>query len=76
MTRFIEGECRTQATLFPDQLDDYVTEENPVRGIDGCVEELDLATLGFKTQAEVTGRPGYHCATLLKIYVYGYLNRV
>jgi transposase len=76
MARFIEGECRTQATLFPEQLDEYVTEENPVRVIDVFVDELDLATPGFKTQAEVTGRPGYHCATLLKIYVYGYLNRV
>ena len=76
MTRFIEGECRTQATLFPEQLDEYVTEENPVRVIDVFIDELDLATLGFKTEAEVTGRPGYDCATLLKIYVYGYLNRV
>ena len=76
MTGFIEGENRTQATLFPEQLDEYVTEENPVRVIDVFVDELDLRSLGFKTDPEDTGRPGYHPATLLKLYVYGYLNQV
>ena len=76
MTGFIEGECRTQATLFPERLDDYIAEESPVRVIDVFVDELDLGSLRFKTVPEDTGRPPYHPATLLKIYVYGYLNRV
>ena len=76
MTNFIEGACRTQATLFPERLEDYVSEENAARVIDVFIDELDLTALGFKTQPEVIGRPAYHPATLLKIYVYGYLNRV
>jgi transposase len=63
--------------LFPERLDDYLAEDNPVRAIDVFVEELDLARLGFgRVEPETTGRPAYHPATLLKIYVYGYLNRV
>ena len=77
MKRFIEGEDRQQATLFPDSLEDYVTEDNPVRIIDAFIDELDLQALGFAGAVpEVTGRPAYHPATLLKIYLYGYLNRV
>jgi transposase len=76
MTDFIEGECRNQATLFPERLDDYISEESPVRVIDVFVDELDIGSLGFKDQPEVTGRPAYHPTTLLKIYIYGYLNRV
>ena len=76
MTSFIAGGCRTQATLLPEQLDDYIAEENPVRVIDVFIDELDLGLLGFKTVPEITGRPAYHPATLLKIYVYGYLNRI
>ena len=76
MTRFIEGECRTQATLLPELLDDYIAESNPVRVIDVFVDELHLHSLGFKTEPEDTGRPAYHPATMLKIYIYGYLNRV
>jgi transposase len=76
MTGFIEGESRAQATLFPERLDDYIAEENPVRVIDVFVDELDLGSLHFKTVPEDTGRPPYHPATLLKIYIYGYLNRV
>ena len=76
MTDFIEGENRFQATLFPEQLDDYIAEENPVRVIDVFIDAIDLSGLGFKTVPEVTGRPGYHPATMLKLYVYGYLNRV
>jgi len=77
MSRFIEGEARSQSLLFPERLDDWIEEENPVRVIDAFVDELDLKALGFEgaTPAE-TGRPAYHPATLLKIYVYGYLNRV
>ena len=76
MKRFIEGESRTQATLFPEALDEYITEENPARVMDVFVEELDIGALGFKVLPEVTGRPAYHPATMLKIYIYGYLNRV
>jgi transposase len=77
MKRFVEGEDRRQATLLPDCLDDYVTEDNPVRIVDVFVDELDLAALGFAgIVPEVTGRPAYHPATLLKLYIYGYLNRI
>ena len=77
MKRFVEGENRSQSTLFPESLDDYIAEDNPVRAIEVFVEELDLARLGFAgMQPEVTGRPAYHPATLLKIYLYGYLNRL
>src|SRR5881392_1718567 len=77
MTRFVVGEDRSQSTLFPERLEDYLSEDNPVRAIDVFVDELDLAGLGFGgIEPEATGRPAYHPATLLKIYVYGYLNRV
>jgi transposase len=77
MKRFVEGEDRRQATLLPDCLDDYVTEDNPVRIVEAFIDELDLAALGFAgIVPEVTGRPAYHPATLLKIYIYGYLNRI
>jgi len=77
MSRFIEGEERAQSVLFPESLDEWITEDNPVRVVDAFVEELDLARLGFdRARAAETGRPGYHPATLLKIYIYGYLNRV
>ncbi len=77
MKRFIEGEDRGQTTLLPASLEDYVGEDNPVRVIDAFIDELDLCALGFSgVVPEATGRPGYHPATLLKIYLYGYLNRV
>ena len=76
MSGFIKGEDRTQATLFPERLDDYVTEDSPVRVIDVFIDELDLTDLGFKTQPNDTGRPAYHPSTMLKLFVYGYLNRV
>ncbi len=77
MKRFIEGEDRSQSTLFPERLDDYIAEDNPVRVVDIFVDELDLAALGFDGAApEATGRPSYHPATLLKLYIYGYLNRI
>ena len=77
MKRFVEGEDRRQATLLPDSLEDYVTEDNPVRVIDVFIDELDLGALGFAgVVPEATGRPAYHPATLLKIYLYGYLNRI
>ena len=76
MKRFVEGESRLQSTLFPDQLDDYIAEDNPVRVIDVFVDEMDLLKMGFKIIPAITGRPAYHPATMLKIYIYGYLNRV
>ena len=76
MTGFIEGEARLQATLFPEVLDDYITEENPVRVIDVFVDNLDLSGLGFKTESAHTGRPAYHPSTMLKLFIYGYLNRI
>src|SRR5512144_246012 len=77
MKRFIEGEDRTQTVLLPTCLDDYIAEDNPVRAVDAFVEELDLKALGFAgADPAVTGRPSYHPAVLLKIYIYGYLNRI
>jgi transposase len=77
MKRFIEGEDRRQSLLLPDSLDDYVTEDNPVRVVEVFIDELDLGALGFEgMQPAATGRPAYHAATMLKIYLYGYLNRV
>src|ERR1700674_1629558 len=75
--RFVMGQDRSQSTLFPALLDDYIGDDNPVRAIDVFVDELQLGDLGFDgVQPHATGRPGYHPATLLKLYVYGYLNRV
>src|SRR5882672_10264142 len=77
MKRFIEGEDRSQSTLLPECLDDYVADDNPVRVIEVFVNELDLGELGFDgAEPQATGRPAYHPATLLKIYLYGYLNRL
>ena len=76
MSGFIKGADRNQATLFPESLDDYVAEESPVRVIDVFVDELDLGLLGFKTEPADTGRPGYHPGTMLKLFIYGYMNRV
>src|SRR5437867_13450189 len=77
MHRFIDGEDRMQQTLLPNSLEDYVSEENPVRVIEVFIDELDLAALGFAGMTPAaTGRPAYHPSTLLKIYLYGYLNRL
>src|SRR5215475_3296557 len=77
MTRFVEGSDRGQNAFFPALLNDYVAEDNPVRAIDAFVDGLDLGKLGFaRVEPLATGRPSYHPATLLKIYVYGYLNRI
>src|SRR5471032_3349650 len=77
MKRFVEGEDRRQGVLLPEYLDDYVSEENPVRVIDVFIEDLDLAALGFEgVVPEATGRPAYHPGLLLKIYIYGYVNQV
>ena len=77
MAGYVEGVERTQATLFPDRLDDFVGADNPVRVVDAFVDALDLGELCFTRAAPAsTGRPGYHPAVLLKLYVYGYLNRI
>ena len=76
MKRFIEGQVRSQLTLMPESLEDYIGTDNPVRVIDAFVDALDLAEMGFDPSAAATGRPGYHPALLLKIYIYGYLNRI
>ena len=75
MKRFVEGTDRGQSTLFPECLEDWIDENNPVQVIDVFVDELDLAELGFDG-VEATGRPSYHPSVLLKLYIYGYLNRV
>jgi transposase len=77
MKRFVEAADRGQNTLFPECLEDWIGENNPVRVIDVFVDELDLAELGFDgVEPQVTGRPSYHPSALLKLYIYGYLNRV
>ncbi len=77
MKRFIEGADRSQITLFPDRLEDYIAEDNPVRVVDAFVDQLDLSGLGFsRVDPSVIGRPGYRPSDLLKLHIYGYLNRV
>ena len=77
MKRFVEGLGRGQSTLFPETLDDFVDEDNPVRVVEAFVEALDLGELGFSgVDPAATGRPSYHPSVLLKLYIYGYLNRV
>jgi transposase len=77
MKRFIQGQDRTQSTLLPELLDEYIAADNPVRVIDVFVDQLDLAHLGFEgVDPAQTGRPSYHPAAMLKIYIYGYLNRI
>src|SRR5512139_1265929 len=75
MKRFIEGESRSQITLLPESLDDYISEDNPVRAVEAFIDELDLGALGFAGVCPgVTGGPSYHPSVLLKLYLYGYLN--
>ncbi len=77
MTRFISGENRSQSTLFPEALDDYIHEDNPVRVVDVFVDTLNFLELGFmRSEPKETGRPAYAPATMLKLYLYGYLNRI
>jgi transposase len=77
MPRFIEGQDRHQVTLLPESLDDFIAVDNVARVVDAFVDELDLEDLGFEgVNPADTGRPSYHPAVLLKIYVYGYLNRI
>jgi len=76
MSKFIEGDNRYQTTLFPEKLDDFVPEDSAVRVVEMFVEHLDISGLGFKAEPAETGRPGYHPRTMLKIYIYGYLNQI
>ncbi len=77
MKRFVEGLDRDQSTLFPETLEDFVADDNPVRAVEAFVEGLDLGALGFGgVDPKATGRPAYHPSVLLKLYIYGYLNRV
>ena len=77
MKRFVAGADRSQSTLLPESLDDWVDESNPVRAVDAFVDALDLKDLGFAgVVPQATGRPSYHPAALLKLYIYGYLNRI
>lgn len=77
MKRFIEGADRSQSTMLPELLDDYVDEDNQVRAVDVFVDQLDLASLGFeRVQPAATDRPSYHPSVLLKLYIYGDLNRI
>src|ERR1700682_4619745 len=77
MRRFVEGADRGQIALFPDCLEDWIGEDNPVRVIDVFADELDLAELGFSgVDPAATGRPSYHPSVLLKLYIYGYLNQI
>ena len=77
MGRFVEGDDRSQSLLLPESLDDYVDEDNPVRVIEAFIDALDLGELGFVGMVPaVTGRPAYHPSSMLKIYLYGYLNRI
>src|SRR2546430_1479502 len=77
MKRFVEGTDRGQSTVVPECLEDWIGKDNPVRVVDVFVHELDLAELGFDgIDPEATGRPSYHPSVLLKLYIYGYLNRL
>lgn len=75
MSGFIAGADHRQATAFPELLDDYVDEESVNRVIDAFVDEMGLLSLGFKTNSADTGRPGYHPSTMLKLFIYDYMNR-
>jgi transposase len=77
VSRFIDEADRYQGALLPETIDEYVSEENPVRAVDAFVGALDMTSLGFQSaEPKATGRPGYHPTTMLKIYLYGYLNRI
>lgn len=77
MVGFIEGVSRDQTTFFPERLDDWIGEDHLVRVVDMFVGQLDLGALGFQRHVDArTGRPGYHPSVLLKLFIYGYLNRI
>lgn len=74
---FIQGVNRNQLVMFPESLDEYIAEDDPVRFVDAFVDSLDLQALGFQRAVpKETGRPPYHPGDLLKLYIYGYLNRI
>ena len=74
--KYIEGQSRYQKTLFPDVMDDYISSENPVRVIDAFVDGLELENLGFQSEPNETGRPPYNPRDILKLYIYGYFNKI
>jgi len=77
MSRFVEGQARNQVTLLPECLDDYIAQDSTVRLVDAFIEELDMVALGFAgATPAATGRPSYHPSIMLKVYLYGYLNRI
>jgi len=77
LKRFIQGQDRSQTTLFPESLEDYIDDDNSVRVIDAYVDALDLFEMGFvRVRPKATGRPSYHPSILLKLYIYGYLYRI
>jgi transposase len=76
MSGFVKGEARSQSTLFPKALDDYISQKNRIRIIDAFVDNLGLKLLGFNIAPANTGRPGYHASIMLKLFIYGYLNRI
>ena len=77
MFRFIEGQVRSQVTLLPECLDDFIADDNPVRVVDVFIGELDMVALGFEGAIPaISGRPSYYPAIMLKVYLYGYLNRI
>ena len=77
MSRFVQGQDRSQVTLLPECLDDYIAQDNTVRVVDALIGELDMVALGFKgATPAATGRPSYHPAVMLRVYLYGYLNRI
>ena len=75
MSRFIEGQDKSEVTLLPECLDDFIADDNSVRVVDAFIGELDMVALGFEgATPATTGRPSYHSAVMLKVYLYGYLN--
>ena len=77
MTRYILGSDRSQGTLLPKCLDDFITQDKTVRVVDAFISELDMVAKGFEgAKPALTGRPSYHPSVLLKVYLYGYLNRI
>ena len=76
MRGFVQGADRQQTTLLPECLDDWVDEGNSIRAVDVFVDALELRDLGFDVDPAATGRPAYHPSPMLKLYIYGYLNRI
>ncbi|HED37426.1 MAG TPA: transposase, partial [Ignavibacteria bacterium] len=74
--KYIIGQDRNQTSIFPVSMEAYIDQDNEVRIIDLFVDSLSIASMGFKTEFDENGRPAYHPKDLLKLYIYGYLNRI